>query len=827
MLITRDDIQRIGDEDTLLHFLEEKLSLTVPEGALLSDITSKFSNFALGLTGTTTNRVLDCQEFSVSLGKPSGIFLIRFNSEQGYSEALRAIAGSLNQWGRNPTDLRFICADENFQPFAFAYFNGSASEDWQTASLTILTWTQENTNIHTSYGHKLPTGFFEGERSVGLDDFPEGKMEDDFDKENTISGEPETSSSENQGKIPPEVIVKQTSPEELFTKLQNTGAPLSQYENIYSGILTGYNKAFVIDESKRQQLIDDNTVSNELIKPLLVLGQKWKTGLTYLIWIPSSQNRHWPWSDAENEWEARWIFEKVYPAISAHLKLYENQLKRRSHQGEFYWELTPNNLYSMSKHSKIVYPRTGSSMRAAYDASEALPLFPGLFIPTEDLSLLAILNSTLFDWYVKIYRNSKPDDRNRSDFKNAFMKNVPIAARTEEQKVNLSQLVQQILAAPDSAAVPDFEKKIDVLVYKLYELTDAEIELINERERLSPKTHDRTTPSVILTNTQHTVPAKSQTQTEVDRLLEVLQGPEPQPVVSPSNITGNEKATNRLITPVSSDTLLAKLQRVGTPLKQNWSIYTGITPGCVQAFVIDESKRQQIIAIDAKNSELIQPLVRVPKTYRWKPESAYLIWISSSDYNRWPWSNKENESEAERIFEDTYPVVSQHLISYRDILKNRTGRHQGKFYWELSLREPKHENYTVFYQSKIIYPIHSRSMRAFYDWSESLILGSSYCIPTDDLSLLAILNSTLFNWYAQFKCKAPKGKSLLFTVENMVNTPIAERTEKQKEELSGLVQQILSAPNSPNLEEEINMLVYDLYDLTSTEIALIEKGSNQ
>ena len=37
MLITQDDIQCIGDEETLLHFLEEKLNLTVPEGATFSE----------------------------------------------------------------------------------------------------------------------------------------------------------------------------------------------------------------------------------------------------------------------------------------------------------------------------------------------------------------------------------------------------------------------------------------------------------------------------------------------------------------------------------------------------------------------------------------------------------------------------------------------------------------------------------------------------------------------------------------------------------------------------------------------------------------------
>ena len=29
MLITRDDIQRVGDEETLLHFLKEKLNLPI------------------------------------------------------------------------------------------------------------------------------------------------------------------------------------------------------------------------------------------------------------------------------------------------------------------------------------------------------------------------------------------------------------------------------------------------------------------------------------------------------------------------------------------------------------------------------------------------------------------------------------------------------------------------------------------------------------------------------------------------------------------------------------------------------------------------------
>ena len=60
------------------------------------------------------------------------------------------------------------------------------------------------------------------------------------------------------------------------------------------------------------------------------------------------------------------------------------------------------------------------------------------------------------------------------------MVNAPIAERTDEQEAELSNLVQQILDDPDSSEVSDIEYQIDQLVYKLYDLTSAEIALIEE-----------------------------------------------------------------------------------------------------------------------------------------------------------------------------------------------------------------------------------------------------------------------------------------------------------------------------------------------------------
>ena len=60
------------------------------------------------------------------------------------------------------------------------------------------------------------------------------------------------------------------------------------------------------------------------------------------------------------------------------------------------------------------------------------------------------------------------------------MASFPVAVETIEHKANLSDLVQQILDDPDNLEIFDIEWEIDALVYDLYELTTAEIALIEK-----------------------------------------------------------------------------------------------------------------------------------------------------------------------------------------------------------------------------------------------------------------------------------------------------------------------------------------------------------
>ena len=465
-IITRDDIQGIGDAESLMQFLDEKLGLSIPEDLSLGDIVTQFSPYALGLSGDIAREVLDCQEISGELGEPSGIFLLRFRSEEDYSEVLRLVSGAPRLRGRNPADFGFICAGENYQPFAFAYFSNSAGGDWQNAELTVFSWREAKTVVHTGAKHELPAVFFpetpSDEQDNGSEDSSEKKPADLEETEDEY-GDSRVHSPTRDG---------------LLAKLKKGGSSLGQQWTISrSNIVTGANYAFVIEESKREQLIAEDPASAQLIRPLTRVPRKkkWVPERKHVICIPSSQHKQWPWSVTNDEEAAERIFADTYPAISNHLNRYRVELKNRSipQQGEFYWELSVAD-QNPECLPRIIYPY-GRPMRACYEESDALLFHPSFFISTKDLSLLAILNSTLFNWYAQ---SEWAAGGTRLEFRKGLMEDFPVAQRTDKQKAELTEFVQLILDEPNSDEVRAFEEEIDALVYQLYGLTDAEIALI-------------------------------------------------------------------------------------------------------------------------------------------------------------------------------------------------------------------------------------------------------------------------------------------------------------------------------------------------------------
>ena len=124
-------------------------------------------------------------------------------------------------------------------------------------------------------------------------------------------------------------------------KIEEIGTPLKDWNvNIYRGILTGYNEAFIISGEKRTELLaacgteKERIRTDELIRPILrgrdIKRYAYEFADLWLIYIPW----HFPlYNDPSIQGvslEAEALFKYEYPTIYRHLYQYKKQLSARN-----------------------------------------------------------------------------------------------------------------------------------------------------------------------------------------------------------------------------------------------------------------------------------------------------------------------------------------------------------------------------------------------------------------------------------------------------------------------------------------------------------------
>jgi len=96
--------------------------------------------------------------------------------------------------------------------------------------------------------------------------------------------------------------------------------------------------------------------------------------------------------------------------------------------------------------------------------------------------LLALLNSKLFTYYI-LEQSPKNSNKSYPSFTSSILKNLPIKLATKKTQDLLEKLVDKIIELKKLDAKADtskYENEINKLVYQLYDLTPAEIELIEK-----------------------------------------------------------------------------------------------------------------------------------------------------------------------------------------------------------------------------------------------------------------------------------------------------------------------------------------------------------
>ena len=267
-------------------------------------------------------------------------------------------------------------------------------------------------------------------------------------------------------------------------KIEAVGTPLKDWDiNIYRGVLTGCNEAFIITTEKRNEILGNCQTEEErertrnVIRPILRgrdikrYGYEW-AGLWLIATFPS---RHY---DIEE-----------YPAVKAYLMSFGierleqtgkkyvingEEVKARKKTNNKWFETQDSiNYWQDFLKPKIVYPNMTKYIPFVFDDQSFVTNQKCFIITGEQVAYLtAFLNSSLFKY---CFRDSFPELQGGTrEMSKIFFDKIPVLQVSNEVNQMFSKLVHDI----QQAYTKDKAIHIDKLLYDLYNLTDEERDTI-------------------------------------------------------------------------------------------------------------------------------------------------------------------------------------------------------------------------------------------------------------------------------------------------------------------------------------------------------------
>ncbi len=266
----------------------------------------------------------------------------------------------------------------------------------------------------------------------------------------------------------------------VLDRLNGFEQKLSNLFEIFGGIKTGCDKAFIIDSSDRVDLLKSDPNSENLIKPWYRGRdiQKWSASPElFIIYIPQNE------IDIDD-----------YPAIKNHLSDYRDELEKRATNQKWFELQQPQRRFTkLFESEKIIYSEIALEMRALLDKGRAYGTMKMFFIPYNPI-VLVILNSSLFDWYARMNFSSLGDPWNggRLEFKTLYMSKVPIPNVNKKEYIRFETIIKYVTILKKIQRDLEYrfyEHLLDGLVFELYfpsEIKSAGKEILKHLEDLKP-----------------------------------------------------------------------------------------------------------------------------------------------------------------------------------------------------------------------------------------------------------------------------------------------------------------------------------------------------
>ncbi len=255
-----------------------------------------------------------------------------------------------------------------------------------------------------------------------------------------------------------------------------------------------------------------------------------------------------------------------------------------------------------------------------------------------------------------------------------------------------------------------------------------------------------------------------------------------------------------------------KISNKGKTLEEiGAKIRLGIATGSNEAFVIDEDIKNRLIAKDPKSIDLIKPLLRGRDINRYSYQQEKYILLTKNGID----VKKE------------YPVIYEYLDSFGDGFKKRGAKGN---HWT-NLRACSF--FDDFKEPKIIWiELADTNKFAICD-DEIYLLNSAYfLLPPKDVNikyLNGLLNSKVIKYYLRLIANTSGVGTTRWINIYVKDFPIA-RDGMIESKIENIVTKILShkkqnpSSDTIDLENQIDQLVYQLYDLTEEEIKIIENA---
>jgi adenine-specific DNA-methyltransferase len=218
------------------------------------------------------------------------------------------------------------------------------------------------------------------------------------------------------------------------------------------------------------------------------------------------------------------------------------------------------------------------------------------------------------------------------------------------------------------------------------------------------------------------------------------------------------------------------------------------------------------LSLNKKELDLVKPYFTTKELHRYYGNPDNKLWIIYTD------SRYKNP-----IFLKDCSNLKKHLDKFQDVITS-----DNKPYGLHRSREPH-----FFTGEKIIASRKCPKEPVFtYTEFDCYVSATFYVIKTDRVNqkyLTGLLNSKLITYWLRHKGKM-QGNNFQIDKEPLLNIPIYVPDVKEQDKIIKIVNQILTVKRSNSdsdtseLERKIDKIIYQLYDLTDEEVAIIENA---